>query len=72
MKRYFYNADSRSVKSHSVATAQKLGFCDGHTRAIRIAVRIPQRAGERMAKLGVYPADWGGDRLNLDAEFGER
>jgi putative transposase len=42
-----------------------------HGHVTRVA-DWPYSSFHRMAKLGVYPADWGGDRLNLDAEFGER
>ena len=42
-----------------------------HGHVTRVA-DWPYSSFHRMAKLGLYPADWGGDMQNLDVEFGER
>ena len=36
------------------------------------AVDWPHSSFHRMTRLGAYPADWGGDMRNAEAEFGER
>jgi putative transposase len=42
-----------------------------HGHVTRVA-DWPYSSFHRMARLGVYPDDWGGDMQNVDAEFGER
>ena len=42
-----------------------------HGQVTRV-VDWPHSSFHRMVRLGVYPADWGGDMQDLDAGFGER